>query len=315
MTNIANSKLKVSLNPKAVFLWLKVHWVSIFVIFLVLVAIGIVYGNDLAIIANEVLQNEAYGHVLFFPFLVGILFYVKRDVIKASLLVNRYHKHSKTDYLNEALGGVICLAALLLYWYGSFTFYPLEFHIASLPFFIMGIVLMLSNPRTLVLLIFPILFIFFLVPLPATFLYTAGGALANFNTQISYNVLKLAGLPITLSTTYGSPTIQLLNASGQPMDFSVDVPCSGIYSLIAFTMFATFLLLISRTSAVKKGLIFLLGFLVFWILNLLRIIGIISVWYFLSLGHSLHLISVEWIDGTFINLKSYLTLLTFGWIH
>ena len=204
--------------------WLRLNGAWLLVLALFLVAVAVVYGNDLAILANEALQNEAFSHLLIFPFLLGFLFYLKKDVIKATLLLGRTSK-SKTRYVNEISGAALCLVALILYWYGSSTFYPLEYHIASLPIFIMGTVLIVSNARTLIMLIFPILFIFFLVPLPTTLLYTAGGALASVNTQIAYAVLRLTGMPVSLSTFYGAPTLQLATAAGTQMNFSVDVGC------------------------------------------------------------------------------------------
>jgi exosortase/archaeosortase family protein len=296
------SRLRITQRLKATVLWFRLHSATVILLVLIFAAIGIVYGNDFGIIANEALQNEAFSHVLIFPFLAGFLFYLKKDVIKASLFMKSHRRSSNIDYFNEVLGVVFCLVALLLYWYGSFTFYPLEFHIASLPLFIIGIILIVLNPRALVLLIFPVLFIFFLVPVPTTAVYTAGGTLANVNTQISYNVLKSVGMPITLSSAYGTPTIQLSNALGQPIDFSVDVPCSGIYSLIAFTMFAAFLAFISRASVFKKILIFALGFFAFWVLNLARIIGIFSIAYWFGGDTALFIHSFAGIVLVFVGM-------------
>jgi exosortase len=302
MDKHAHPRLRFTSAAKSALSWIKLHHAPLILLALVFVATGVVYGNDFAIIANEAVQNEAFSHILIFPFLAGFLFYLKKDVITASFHLKNLRKHSSTNYFNEILGVVFCLVALLLYWYGSFTFYPLEYHIASLPIFIMGITLILLNPRALIMLIFPILFLLFLVPIPTTALYTAGGALANFNTQISYNVLNSVGMPINLVYTYGAPTIQLNNASGQPVDFSVDVPCSGIYSLIAFTMFAAFLAFISKTSILKKISIFVAGFFVFWVLNLARIMGIISTAYWFGQDTALFLHSFAGIVLVFIGM-------------
>jgi exosortase len=252
-------------------------------LFLVLV----VYGNDFWILANEAFQNEALSHLLLLPFLVGFLFYLKKDVVKAALTQDMNRKRTTVKYFNEVLGIVLCLVAFLVYWYGSQTFYPLEYHIISLPIFIAGVTLVLLNPQALRLIIFPILFLLFLVPLPATLLYTLGGGLANFNTQVSYDVLKTAGLPITLSSSYGAPTILMSTASGEPVTFAVDVACSGIYSLVAFAMFATFLAFLAKASLFKKLLIFVIGFVVFAALNICRIIAIVVVGY--SFGESVAL--------------------------
>lgn len=258
---------------------LLLHYRYVLLFALCLLLVIIVYGNDFSILANEAFQNEALSHILLLPFLAGFLFYLKKDMVKAALAQDKHSKRTNVKYFNEILGVVLCLVAFLVYWYGSQTFYPLEYHIISLPIFIAGVTLVLFNARVLKALIFPILFLLFFVPLPATFLYTMGGGLANFNTQISYGILKTAGLPITLSSSYGAPTILLQNASGQPLNFSVDVACSGIYSLVAFAMFATFLAFLAKTSIFKKLLLFVLGFFVFVALNITRITGIVAVGY------------------------------------
>jgi exosortase/archaeosortase family protein len=270
-----------SIGPKLVD-FARSNYRLILLIALALLSAFIVYGNDFLIVANEALQNESFSHVLLLPFFVGFLFYLKKDVVKASLVIDAHRKRTSAKYVNEVLGVILCLVAFLIYWYGSYTFYPLEYHLFSFPIFVMGITLFLLNSRALLMLIFPILFLLFLIPLPATVLYTAGGAMSSVNTQISYTILKALGVPITLSTSYGAPAVLLTSAAGQSVNFAVDIPCSGIYSLVAFTMFAAFLAFVSKTSIFKKLLVFVLGFSVFALLNLIRIIGIFSVGYLLG---------------------------------
>jgi len=246
---------------------------------LIMLLVLIVYWQDLEILANEALQSEAISHVLLIPFFVGFLLYLKKDRFKASLALEKIRKKTKTQYLDEVAGIALCLIAFLLYWYGTYTFYPLEYHLLSIPIFIMGTTLILFNLKVLIVLIFPILFLLFLIPPPTEFMYTIGGAMANFNTQVSYDLLKTLGLPVTLSSTYGPPTIALTTSAGQPLLFSIDLPCSGIYSLIAFAMFAAFLAFVASASAFKKISLFVLGFFVFEILNIVRITTIVSVGY------------------------------------
>jgi exosortase/archaeosortase family protein len=185
----------------------------------------------------------------------------------------------KTKYIDELIGVSLCLVAFLLYWYGTYTFYPLEYHLLSLPIFVMGITLILFNLKALVTLIFPILFLLFLVPIPSEYMYTIGGAMGNFNTQASYAIVKTLGLPVSLSSTYGTPTIMLTTSTGQPALFTIDLPCSGIYSLIAFAMFAAFLAFVASAPVFKKALVFVIGFFMFEILNVIRIASIVSIAY------------------------------------
>lgn len=238
---------------------------------LIILLVFIVYGRDIEILANEALNAEALTHILLVPFFVGYLFYRKKDLVKASLDLEKLQKQSKTKHLDELIGLSLCLIAFLLYWYGSYTFYPLEYHLLSLPIFAAGVTLVLFNLKTLKALIFPILFLLFLVPFPNETMGTLGGTLANFNTQASYALLKAFGFPVTLSTTYGAPTINLGS-----IPFAIDLPCSGIYTFIAFVMFAAFLTFIISASVWKKIIMFVFGFFIFEILNILRITTIIS---------------------------------------
>jgi exosortase/archaeosortase family protein len=245
---------------------------------LITILILIVYGQDLQILANEALQNEALSHTLILPFFAGILFYMKKDTVKATLDLAK-DRTTKTKYLDQLIGVVIILIAFLTYWYGSYTFYPLEYHILSLPIFILGTTLILFNLKTTLTLLPPTLFLIFLLPIPTQYIYTLGGTMANINTQASYTLLKTFNIPVQLSTTYGPPTLMLTNSLTGPSTFTVDLPCSGIYSLIAFAMFAAFLLLIATATPLKKTALLATGFIIFETLNITRITTIIITAY------------------------------------
>lgn len=258
---------------------IKTHYQHILSAAFIMLLVLIVYGRDLEILFNEALQSEALSHVLLIPFFAGILLYLKKDMLKASLALEKLQKKTKTQYLDEVIGTALCLIAFLLYWYGSHTFYPLEYHLFSIPIFIMGITLILFNLKALTVLISPILFLLFLIPPPTKYMYEIGGVLGNFNTQASYTLLKTLGLPVTLTSSYGSPTIALTTSTGQPLSFAIDLACSGIYTFIAFAMFAAFLALVASAPVSKKIGVFILGFFTFEILNIIRITTIVSVGY------------------------------------
>jgi exosortase len=235
----------------------------------------IVYWRDFSILMNEALLNEAVTHIVLVPFLVFYVAYRKRNSVKAALALDELR--SRPSFLNEVVGLALCLSAFLLYWYGSYTFYPLEYHFASLPLFAAGVILILLNFKAFTALIFPVLFLLFLIPPPSRIIYVAGALIGNWNTQAAYTLLKTFGLPATLQSTYGPPTLAINTPSGTPMLFAVDLPCSGIYSLIAFAMFATFLTYIIQGSIIKKVGLFLLGFAILQALNIFRIFMIVAV--------------------------------------
>ena len=259
--------------------YMKTHYQHILSAVLITLLVFIVYGDDLEILVNEALQTEALSHVLLIPFFAGFLLYLKKDTVKASLALEKIRKKTKTQHIDEVIGVAMCLIAFLVYWYGSHTFYPLEYHLLSIPIFVMGITLILFNLKALIVLIFPILFLLFLIPPPTEFMYIIGGTMANFNTQAAYTLLKTLGLPVTLSSSFGPPTIALITSAGQNLSFTIDLPCSGIYTFIAFAMFAAFIALIASASALKKIGVFILGFFTFEVLNIIRITTIVSAAY------------------------------------
>lgn len=241
----------------------------------------IVYWQDLSILLNEGLRGEAVGHIIIVPFLVSFLLYRKRKLVQASLELERLRGRRKLVSVSDFVGAALCLTAFLLYWYGSYTFYPLEYHVASLIIFIMGLTLILTNMKTLRILIFPIMFLAFLMPPPSTVIYSAGGLLATVNTQGSYALLRTAGLPVSLSYNYGAPIIAL-NMESKSIEFAAYQASSGLYSLIAFSMFATFLVYITSGSLGRRITLFVLGLLVLPIINIIRISIIVSVAYWLG---------------------------------
>ena len=253
-------------------------YIPIISVSLVILTISIVYWQDLAILINEAVQNEAVSHIILVPLLASFLIYRKRELVKASLNMKRLKGKAEVLSSSEVTGLAICLFAFILYWYGSYSFYPLEYHIASLITFVIGITLLLFNTKTLMALILPILFLIFLIPPPSTVTFSLGALLGNFNAQATYTLLKIAGIPIALSSKYGPPTI-IINNLEQPLEFAVDLPCSGIYSIVAFTMFAAFLMYVIHGSFTKKIALIALGFLMLPILNILRISLIVSVAY------------------------------------
>jgi len=257
----------------------KTNYQIILSIGMLLSAILIVYWRDLSILLNEAVRSEAVSHVLIVPALTAYLIYRKKDAVKASFSLERLRKKTGRVSMDEVIGLALCLSALLLYWYGSYTFSPVEYHLASLPLLVAGMLLVLFNRKTVMIMIFPVLFLLFLVPPPSTITYTAGALMANFNTRASYTLLRACGLPVTLSSTYGAPTIILSTPSGGSVSFAVDLACSGIYSLTAFTMFAVFLAYIIRGSIPRKGILFGLGFSILIALNVVRVLGIVFIGY------------------------------------
>jgi len=233
------------------------------------------YWQDLIIVGKEALQSELASHILAMPFLVAYFIYRKRKMLRAVLSFESSAPTAKEIISREGVGAVLCLLAFLMYWHGSYSFHPLEYHLGSLPLFVAGLLLIVFNAETLRVLAFPLVFLLFLVPPPLEIVYALGTNLSIISSQAAYAVLKAAGLPVTLTTQYGTPLITLTKSGSNPLVFSVDIACAGLYSLTGFAVFALFVAYITRESMWKKAAICLVGFPLIYALNITRIVIIV----------------------------------------
>jgi len=245
----------------------------------ILVAIIAIYFQDLSIVANEATQSELMSHTVAIPFLLSYLLYRKRKMLRATIPSEITNSTRKLTYTHEIVGALLCIIAFILYWHGSYTFSPLEYHMIALPIFTAGLTLIIFNTKTLKVLVFPIAFLLFLTPPPLETICLAGATLSTISSEAAYNVLKAIGLPVSLADQYGTPVIILQKPGALPLTFAIDIACAGIYSLVGFTIFTVFTAYITRGPAWKKATLFIAGFPLIYALNITRIILIVLIGY------------------------------------
>jgi len=243
----------------------------------ILGAIIAIYLQDLTMVANEAIRSELMSHIVAIPFLLTYLVYRKRKMIRTTIPFETTKPTRKLTYTHEIVGALLCIIAFLLYWHGSYTFTPLEYHMISLPVFTAGLTLIIFNTETLKVLAFPIAFLLFLTPPPLETIYLAGATLSTISSEAAYNVLKAIGLPVSLADQYETPVIILQKPGALPLTFAIDIACAGIYSLVGFTIFTVFTAYITRGPAWKKATLFLAGFPLIYALNITRIITIVLI--------------------------------------
>jgi exosortase len=200
-------------------------------------------------------------------------------MLKAVITTENQHQPKDIKHIPTIVGIVLSSTAILLYWYGSYTFTPLEYHMLTLPIFTAGLTLIFFNLQTLRQMAFPITFLLFLTPPPIEFLYTLGSTLSIMSSEVSYTIVSSLGIPSLLTNEYDNPVIQITRPNGATVSFTVDIACSGIFSLIGFLIFAVFTAYIIRDKAWKKLVLFLGGFSLIYILNITRITTILLIGY------------------------------------
>jgi len=269
-----------------------------------------IFHQDLAIIANDALKSEITSYILTIPFLFIYLLYRKRKMLRQVMPMESKDQPKKTRHLSTIAGIILSTTAILLYWHGSYTFTPLEYHMFTMPIFAAGLILLLFNPQTLRQLAFPIAFLILLTPPPSEIIYTLGSTLSVISSEASYAIISALGIPSALISEYGNPIIQITTPSQTTISFAVDIACSGIYSLIGFLVFAVFVTYIIRDKPWKKLALFLTGLSLIYILNITRITTILIIGYYSSEETALQLFHL--LGGWFLILIGTFLLLLFA---
>jgi hypothetical protein len=123
--------------------------------------------------------------MLAIPFLLAYFIYRKRKMIRAVASHESTNTPRHAELLTTLVGILLCVTGTTLYWYGSYTFTPLEYHLLTLPILTAGLVVIIFNPRVLRESIFAVCFLAFLIPPPSEILYSMGSSLSVFGSQAS----------------------------------------------------------------------------------------------------------------------------------
>lgn len=246
--------------------------------FMVAVVIAL-YSQDFGIVFSNAFSDDSSFHILAVPFLFIYLIYRKRKMVSATIAQNESTQLFFKKNFDAIAGMLLCSSAILAYWYGSYTFTPIEFHMLTFPVIITGLVLTLFNWQTLRQLLFPIFFLFFLTPPPIEILYGVGSTLSIISAEASNALANIFGVTSSLSSDYGNPMITLTRPDQTVMQFSVDVACSGVYSLIGFVIFAVLIAYVTRGKLWNKLAILVLGMPLIVALNIVRLTGIFFIGY------------------------------------
>ena len=271
-------------------------------------AVIALYSQDLGMVFTGALTNESTYQILAVPFLFGYLVFRKRKMVAAALEANQTGTRAIQKYFSTLAGVSLFAAATLTYWWGSYTFTPLEYHMLTMPFLVAGLILILFNTQTLRQLLFPVAFLIFITPPPDEILYGFGSALANLSASASNAFANLFGMHATLSSSNVGPVITLLRPGNLALPFNIDVACSGIYSIIGFSIFALFIAYITRGKLLNKLAILIMGIPLIMVLNIIRITTILGIGY--SYGENLALTLFHGISSTVLIFLG--TLLLFG---
>jgi exosortase/archaeosortase family protein len=239
-----------------------------------IVAVVLVFHQDLVTVAVDAVQNESTTYVLAVPFLFAYMVYRKRKMLKAVMPLESQAQSKVMRYLATIDGLLLASIAILLYWYGSSTAY----HMLTLPIFAAGLTLILFNMQTFKQAAFPLAFLILLTP-PSGMLNRVGPAFSSASSAVSYAFIRAVGIPSTLTSQLGTPVIQLTRSGGEALGFTIGISSSGVYSLLGFLVFAVFISYTIRDMLWKKLLLFPVGFLIIYLLSISRMTTVLLIGY------------------------------------
>jgi exosortase len=196
-----------------------------------------------------------YEHAKIIPLIVAFLIWYDRDKLKNAPLGS-----SRWGWVFIALG-------LFLFVAGARTLQA-RLTLTALPVLLLGVVLYVWGKAVARVLLFPIAFLLFMVPL--NFLTQSTFKLQFIETGIASAVCNLIGVHVN---TIGT----LVNSSDNAFHFQVDEGCSGIRSLMAIAMFSAIYGHLTQNKLWKKLAIFAAALLFAVIGNAGRLISVFVV--------------------------------------
>lgn len=196
-----------------------------------------------------------YEHAKIIPLVVAFLIWYDRDKLKTAPL--------GSSRWGWALIGV----GLFLFVAGARTLQA-RLTLTALPVLLLGVVLYVLGKAVARILLFPITFLLFMVPL--NFLTQSTFKLQFIETGIASAVCNLIGIHVN---TIGT----LVNSNDNAFHFQVDEGCSGIRSLMAIAMFSAIYGHLTQDKLWKKLAIFAAALLFAVVGNAGRLISVFIV--------------------------------------
>lgn len=228
----------------------------------------VIFLNNFIIAFTSALTNQFTTYIFLLPLVFLFLIYHKHKMLLAVSEFNRGNLHRRIRYLPALSGLILIFMALLINWYVFWLSTPFESYIITFPLVIIGLILFLFSYETLKQLIFPLLFLFIILPSQSTMFYNLGDNLSNITSGISSFIATLIGVPITVINENGNSIITI-NNNATLLQFNVGLIYSGLISLICIGIIAILIAYLSRDKIWKKAAFVTISIFLAFLLNIL----------------------------------------------
>jgi exosortase B len=210
--------------------------------------------------ANSIWQTEEQAHGAIILLVEIWLFWGVRDKIEAA-----------PAEPSRVLGWMLLVMGLVLFLAGRvLRITVLEF--GTQPFVIAGALLILKGPAAARIAAFPILYLFFMVPLPGTFVDAITATLKTLIANVVESLLFFAGYPISRDGVV---------LSIGPYQLQVADACSGIHSMFSLSALGVlFMFVMARKSRLHNFIMVASILPIAFAANIVRVITLVLVTYY-----------------------------------
>ncbi|MBN2010276.1 exosortase/archaeosortase family protein [candidate division KSB1 bacterium] len=258
------------------------HLNTYFHVAIIAILIVVMYYPIIIDLVDQWLNDSNYSHGLLIPLIAGYFIWQKRDQLK------KINVHKSNIGLIVLLGGLVINIAGT----AAAEFFTVRL---SLIIVIIGILIYFYGLELFKTIWFPLLFLFFMVPLPYVIYYAITFPMQLLSTKLSAAVLQFTGFSILRQGNI----IHLPNYSLEVVE-----ACSGLRSLMTLTALGAALAYLTQKNIFTGVGLFLLSIPIAIIANVIRII-------ITAIGA--YLISPKFADG-FLHEASGLVVFMVGFI-
>jgi len=250
--------LKKSPNTSTVHRMLRVGWPGIVAV----LVITLLYREEFAFYWQDWNRKDGYySHGMLVPLIVIYMVWANRKRLAAHAVTRAWY------------GTPLILAAVPIYVFGKWTDSGMLLD-TSLMLVIIGSVWSFAGSKITRILLFPLLYLMFMMPLPGTVLDESTMRIQMQSTRVASAILNTTGYA---STMVGANEIHSVNL---PEPLVVGVACSGFKLLIALMTFTAFFVYMIQAPTWKRALLIVFAVPLSVFINSLRIamIGYAGIW-------------------------------------
>jgi exosortase len=254
---------------------IKTHKVEVIKISILSILFIILYSPTFHMFIYDWSNDDNYSHGFLVPFIVGYLVWTKRESLQ------------KLTPNSSIWGLVVLILGLSIYLVGTIG---AEWFLkrSSLIIVLGGLILYLYGVEFFRALLFPLIFLIFMVPLPAIIYKSVAFQLQLFVSKVSAQLISLAGIAV-----YQSGNI--ITVSTGPL--AVEEACSGMRSIMALLALSALFAYIVYKSRLKQWILVAFALPVAVVTNIIRVT---------TTGISAHYFGREVAEGVLHD--------SFGWI-